>query len=652
MTSAEPLYETLALDVENVGGITETRVELSQGVTVLKGQNATNRTSFLRAIMAAMGSDQFNLKGDADHGRVRLELDDTIVEREFNRRNGIVDTANDGYLDDSETADLFAFLLEANEARQAISQGENLRELITRPIDTDEINGEIDRLHSEKRDVDEQIERIDERERDLVELEQRKKRLEAEIEEHNERLDDLEAEIEAADADLGTQQEVQTEVEAKFDELKVHRSELEEVRFQIETAEETIDSLQAERKEKRRLRDDLAGNSEVDVDTLRNKLDELREQKRRLNKQLSELQSIVQLNEDILEEADGEIADVLRDGAEDESSGAVTDKLLADGESVVCWTCGSHVSHDDVESTLKFLRSFRQEKLSDRRSIQDEIDEVNDRISEYQNHQRELDTVERRLTDIDDKIEEKRNRVNQLEARRDDIREEVESLEEAVEQEQSVDYSDLLDLHKQANSVEVEIEQKTDELSTVKDEIADIESLLADRDEYETRRERLTEQLNELRNRIDQLERNAIEEFNSRMEEVLDILEYENVARVWIERRERETSGSRQAKSHGYFELHIVRESETGSTYQGTVDTLSESEREIIGLVFALAGYLVYDLHKTVPVMVLDSLEAIDSNRIARLVEYFAEYPDFLVVALLPEDASAINFDHETVTQL
>ena len=41
--------------------------------------------------------------------------------------------------DDPELADLFAFLLESNEARQAVARGDDLRETIMRPIDTDEI---------------------------------------------------------------------------------------------------------------------------------------------------------------------------------------------------------------------------------------------------------------------------------------------------------------------------------------------------------------------------------------------------------------------------------------------------------------------------------------------------------------------------------
>ncbi|MCU4744394.1 chromosome segregation protein SMC, partial [Halobacteria archaeon AArc-xg1-1] len=70
------------------------------------------------------------------------------------------------------------------------------------------------------------------------------------------------------------------------------------------------------------------------------------------------------------------------------------------------------------------------------------------------------------------------------------------------------------------------------------------------------------------------------------------------------------------------------------------------------GLVFALAGYLVHDVHDVVPFMLLDSLEAIDSNRIAELVEYFEQYVDCLVVALLPEDADALAESHNYVTEI
>lgn len=652
MDSTEGIYDTLELDVEHIGGISETHVELSNGVTVLEGKNATNRTSFLQAVMAAMGSNQFSLKGDADHGRVRLTLDDTVVEREFSRQHDGVDATGDGYLNNPELADLFAFLLEDNEARQAVARGENLREIITRPVDTDEINDEIERLQAEKRRIDEQIEQIDDRERDLVDLEQRKTRLETEIDEYRERLDELEADIERVDTDLETERTAEAQLEEHLTELKERRSELDEIRFQIETITETIDSLQAERDEKMQARDDLTVEPDADVASLRDTLDTLREEKRRVNAQVSELQSIVQFNEDMLEGTDSEVAEVLREESDTNEESALTDQLLESGESVICWTCGSQVSRGDIETTLERLRSFRQEKLRDRQSLQDDIDRKKEQISDLERAQRDLEQLNQRLAEIDNEIEQKRHRIEELEERRNEVHDEIEALEEAVERERTSDQSELLELHKQANQVELELKQKENSLASVEDEITEIQSLLTDRETYEERRDQITDQVAELRNRIDRLEQNAIREFNSHMEDVLDILEYENIARIWIERRERTTRQGRRKITESHFELHIVRESESGQTYEGTVDTLSESEREVVGLVFALAGYLVHDLHETVPVMLLDSLEAVDADRIARLVAYIADYPEFLIVALLPEDARAIDINHDSVTEI
>jgi uncharacterized protein YhaN len=100
------------------------------------------------------------------------------------------------------------------------------------------------------------------------------------------------------------------------------------------------------------------------------------------------------------------------------------------------------------------------------------------------------------------------------------------------------------------------------------------------------------------------------------------------------------------------FDLHIIRSTDDGTAYEDTVDHLSESEREVTGLVFALAGYLVHEVYETCPFLLMDSLEAIDSNRIAALVDYFASFADNLVVALLPEDAQALDDDYRRVTDI
>ena len=70
------------------------------------------------------------------------------------------------------------------------------------------------------------------------------------------------------------------------------------------------------------------------------------------------------------------------------------------------------------------------------------------------------------------------------------------------------------------------------------------------------------------------------------------------------------------------FKFHAVQRTDSGTVYEDTVDNLSESELEASGLIFALAGYLVYELYEEVPLMLLDSLEAIDADRIGTLIEY------------------------------
>jgi hypothetical protein len=50
--------------------------------------------------------------------------------------------------------------------------------------------------------------------------------------------------------------------------------------------------------------------------------------------------------------------------------------------------------------------------------------------------------------------------------------------------------------------------------------------------------------------------------------------------------------------------------------------------------------------------MLLDSLEALDSGRIAALIDYLDQYAPYIVVALLPEDAAALDESYTRVTEI
>jgi chromosome segregation ATPase len=649
MSQADLTESTASVVVENIGGISRTEVDVPAGVSVLTGRNATNRTSFLQAIMAGVGSKNVSLKGDADEGLVELSIGDTTYTRELERSGETVVFDGEPYLEDSTVADLFAFLLESNEARRSVVRGDDLRELLMRPVDTEEIKAEIDRLEREREAVEDQLDELDSLKEELPALEKRKQQLDTEIEEKRSELDSITEEIEEMDADVDETREEKRELESRLEELRDLRSDLERVRSDIDVEEESIASLRSDRSELRNEKEELPEAPMGESEHIDEEVSRLRGEKQELESAISNLQDVIQFNEAMLEGSQSDIVRALESGGS--ANEPVTDQLLEDDE-ITCWTCGSEVPEERIETTLDELRSVRQEYISDIRDIEEDLDELRSEKRDLEQKQRRREELQRKLADVEDEIDRRESRLEDLRERRSELSEDVESIEAEVAELESEDFSEILELHKQANQIEYELGQLESDFDDVTDRINSIEDRLATESELKAQREQLRADLEDQRTRIDRIEREAVDEFNDRMDELLDILDYDNLARIWIERVRTEVQEGRQKTEKTVFELHVVRTTESGATYEDTIDHLSESEREVTGLTFALAGYLVHDLHEEVPFMLLDSLEAIDSEHIADLVTYFSEYATYLVVALLPEDAQALADDYTRITDI
>jgi len=647
MTTTQHADQLARFQVEKIGGIDETSVDVPPGVTVLAGKNATNRTSFLQAIQAALGSTNASLKGDADTGDVQLDLGEETYERSLQRTNGHVSFSGNGYLDDATVADLFAFLLEANEARRAVARAEDLREIIMRPVDIDAIREEIRRLEDEKETINDDLAEIGSLKQELPTLEQRRTALRDDIAQKRDELEAKEEEIEASSASIEETRNEKAQFEEKLDELRDTRSDLEQVRYEIESTDDSITSLKQERNDLEAELADLPEAPMGDHADLDAEIDRLRKQKQTVEREIQDLQSAIQFNEEMLDdEGEGVLDELVEDGDSD-----VTARLVEDDE-VVCWTCGSEVTADQIDSTLESLRSLRETKLGETSDIEDRLEELQSEQREAERQQEQRTTLERRLDDVDSEIESRRDRLDELRTEKSALTDDVESLETEVEKLESDDFSEVLDLHKEANQLEFELGRLESDLEDVSGEIESIEEAIAREDELRQEREGLLDELEECRTRIDQIEADAVEQFNTHMEAILDVLGYDNLERIWIERLEQTVRQGREKVTTTVFELHVVRSTESGAAYEDTVAHLSESEREVTGLVFALAGYLVHDVHEEVPFMLLDSLEAIDSDRIAALVDYLSEYASYLVVALLPEDAQALDDEYTRITDI
>ncbi|WP_273836316.1 archaea-specific SMC-related protein [Halococcus sp. PRR34] len=653
MSQSRAIEDHAELSVENVGGIDTTEIALSPGVTSLTGRNATNRTSLLQALMATLGSERVSLKGDADHGEVTLTLGEDTYTRTLERRNGTVVFDGDPYLEDTEAAELFGFLLESNEARQAVARDDDLREVIMRPVDTAAIQAEIEQLEAEKRNLDDELDRLDSLDSRLPELETEKTRLEDRIEDKRTELDDKESEIEDADQTVDDTKEQQNAFEDALDELQEVRSDLEDVRYRIDTERESIQALEDERNELEETMADLPETPAGDLDELETEIDRLRDHKQSVESTINQLQRILQFNEDLLDGDNPELQAALQTRGGADTGGdadALTDQLVED--TTVCWTCGSEVERDAIDDTLDSLRELRREHSSKRNELDTELDELTDRRDDLRGDRDRRERVDRKLDEIDREIDEREATLDDLTDERATLEDTIDEREAAVEELEGQEQSELLDHHKEANQLEFELGRLESDLDDVREEIAGVEDDLDERDQLSERREELQTELADLRTRIEQLESEAVEEFNDHMETILGVLDYANIERIWIERTEQTVREGRRKVERGVFDLHVIRSTDEGTTYEDSIGHLSESEREVTGLVFALAGYLVHDLHESLPFIVIDSLEALDSDRIAALVEYFGEYAAYLVVALLPEDAAALSDEYQRVTDI
>jgi len=624
------------LAVENMGGIDSCAIEFQSGVNLLTGRNATNRTSLLRAVTGVLGGTSATLKSDADEGHVTLTIGDREYSRRYNRTETGVQVTGEPYEENSELIDLFISLLENNPARLAVERGDDLRELIMRPVDTTEIEQRIQRLQRERDELTDTVDRVERRSKQLPALEEQRQTLTAELESLEAEIESLRSAVTQYEADA----EMAEEAEELVDKLDERRKERSELTDQIDLVTAEIEALRERPEELRAERDELPEHSQADLETVQEELRSVRNRKRELENTAADLSAIVEFNEDILSDS---ISNLPEESASDDP---VAELAPESDQEVTCWTCGNRAERGAIADRLENLRNVVTEKRTDSTELESRITELEHEQEAIRAAIEDRTELDRKLDDIDRKLEAKVERKESLEEEAEAVRETISELETNVADTEELRDSDLLETYERISELQYEQGQTQQELASVEDEIEEIESL-PDKPTLQEQLDEIRQELNYERGRVAELESESVSKFNEHMDEVLDILNYRNISRVWIERKEAE-SGSHGSDST--FDLHLVRESDTGSVYEDTVANLSESEREVIGLIVALAGYLVHEVYQHVPFMLLDSLEAIDLDRIADLIDYFSEYAPYLMVALLPEDASGITDKYTQIT--
>lgn len=624
--------DPVQVQVEDIGGIDECSVTITKGINILTGRNATNRTSFLRAIAAALGGTVASVKSDSDEGRIRMTTEREVYTRNLHSSDMETQLSGSPASDNSTLIDLFVAVLEDNATRRRVEQAGDVRGLIMEPVDTEAINQRISKLKQDKKELESKRKRVKKQRQRLPKLEERRRNYEEKIKSVDNQLAELRQNVSQFEADTSSAEQA----DQLANELEEARQNLKATDEKIETLTTEINALDKEIDELRQERDNLPEYTRSDLGDIQKNLKRLREQKRDVEEKANTITTVIQFNKDMLDEDSS-----LFSNTKDTSNEAIEQLAPEQDRSVQCWTCGSSVDQGEISEQIGSLRTILQETRSKKTDIETEISEQRSQEQKIKEAIDRQNTINKRIDTLESKIENKEARIMDLDKNKQQLREQIVELENQVAKTENLRDNDILEMYEEISELEYrrgELSQQIEDINADIDEIQNLsETAVLDEKISEVKKK-----IEDERTRIESLEKETVQRFNDHMSEVLGILEYQNIERVWIERISKGTNTT--------FEIHVIREDASGSVYEDAVDNLSESEREVIGLVVALAGYLVHEVYKEVPFILLDSLEAIDGRRIADLISYFSEYTSYLVVALLPEDADKVSNEHHYIS--
>ena len=656
----------LSLDIENVGGIESDSVEFAPGLTILSGENATNRTSIINAIMAGMGSDRPSIRTGAQEGSVSLQYEGEIFERSVLSTDDGSVWQGEGLVSDIENFHLFSCLLRNNDFRRAVAAGDNVYDLVMRPVDTDQIENRIEELKTER-------EEIEQRRDNLSNKKNQRDQLQDEIENKESRINELEAELENIQEQIESIDETETQSD-KLDETDELNDKLREL---TDKENELKDALKRKRKQlevKRNELENLRSSEFEDVSDLKNRENQINRKLSTLEEDIQQLESdkseLTPLRRALNRLADSNTAaktinriarkyngDELFDKPVGESADP-TDELIESNSQNICLLCGNETEPDRYENMLVEVNNIITSISDEHDEIRDEMDNLREEKKEIESKRREIeqnkDRIEKLEADIESlelEIEETETELETIAEERENLETKIEEMKEEVVEEAEDKTSELSSLKSQQTqkelrieTIEGEIESKKTELDRIQTEITSTESELTDR------LPEINSQLEDLKGKVESIEKRVVEEFNTTMDTILDRLKYDSIERVWIEKSYKTVRENRSKREKPVFNLNVAREVD-GSITSDVVSNLSESERVVTSLVFAFTGYIVHDMAEDSPVLLIDSVEMIDAGRLEELLNYINENVEYLIVTSLPEDTESMQIDSGAVIE-
>lgn len=597
------------LDVNNIGGIRTGNASLTPGLNTVQASNFQGKSSFMAAIQTAVGTTgmfgkDHPLTEGEESGSVTLNADGEEYEVTLSRE--AVDTvarSGNPYLTDETDrvcAHLFAFLGEDNPIRSAVRNGEDLTEFLQAPLNIEDINAQIVELQKKRRDIKDDLREAEQSANKLPTVQEDITQLEQQLDDLRDQRDELAAEV-PEDTNAG---DLSDKLGSKQGSLESAKKDISRLESKISRREDALEEKQAEL-------DDLEVPSEPKLNA---DVNDKEERINNLKLKINLLQDLHRANQQIIEEDEAELVTTVDRGIE--------------ADTIDCWVCGNETTATDIEERLTALQQKIKSLRSEKSDIESEVEDIKQTKRAIRKKKNERDQLKDAVGRIKGDIQEAKADLEQAEERKERLETEVQELKAEVEEAEE-------ELNEELTDIKAEISNKERELDRKKGQIEDLEAEAEKTDELEAERDELRDEIEELRQRKNKKQRELADQFNDALEDVIDRFAPGFDGGQLVPKTPTEGGDIEE------FELNIVREGR-----ETTLDTLSEGEQELVGIVVAIAGYRTFDVSERVPAILIDGISQLSSDNLRNLLEYLEDASEMLVTTAYPE---AGDFEGNTV---
>lgn len=577
-------------ELENIGGIQHAEAEITPGLNAVQASNWQGKSSFLEGIKTALGVSTQLTEGTTT-GHVRYSNDEKSGVVTLRREDGSVQQTGTPILTDEYDlvrTRLFACLGEHNEIRHAVRGDGNLKDILLRPLDFENIDEQIQTLRHERNQVDQEIEVAEKAKKQLPNVQQKVTQIEQDIEK---------LEAERTELSEGSTAETSETAQNQLTELE---SEKTNIKNKITRLEDSIDRteslLDTKREEFREISIPDEQPSDSQLETTRQHLQELKRDKKVLESVHSSIQMVLRENRLDL------ITDVTRQ---------------IDQDRIVCWTCGQETSRSTISEQVDQIGSKIAEVKTEIDQTQSDVEELEAKRERIKQSQNRRESLRKEISELEEKQSTDKQSIDSARERLADIEGEIETLSEQVD-----------DSIEKRTDIESTLKYRRAELQDARDDLAQLEKRSESLDDLQTQRSHIADRISDLRERKERIQFQMRDQFDEAIQSIVPRFE----------------TGFESARLTSEFDLVVARDGRQTST-----EMLSEGELELLGFAAALAGYRAFSVDELSPFILVDQVGGLAEQNLEILVDFLYSETSHLVFTSYPEygtiDANAIDPD-------